>query len=78
MRVLVLRRLATVVVLMGIGLALVAFGLMVAGAEMARAALGVSPDADLAAPVVVGLVGAEAVIAAFVVGLRARTTQKDG
>ena len=77
MRVMVLGRLATVVVLMGVGLALVAFGVMVGGAEMARAALGMSPDAELAVPVVLGLVGAEAVIAAFVVGLRARTTGEE-
>ena len=73
-----LLRLVTVVVLMGVGLALVTFGVMVAGAEMARAALGVTPGVDLAAPVVAGLVGGEAVIAAFVVGLRARTTREDG
>lgn len=71
------RRLATVVVLMGVGLALGIFGVTLAGAEMAGAALGMSPDADLAVPVVLGLVGAEAVIGAFVVGLGARTTGEE-
>jgi len=62
---------------MGAGGALVAFGVMVAGGEVARAGLGLSIDADLAGPVVVGLAGGEAVIGAFVVGLRARTTRED-
>jgi len=62
---------------MGGGLATVAFGVMVAGADVARAAVGVSRNADLAGPVVAGLAGGAAVIGAFVVDLRACTTRED-
>jgi len=72
-----LRRLVVVVVLVGVGLAGVVFGVIVAGAELARAALGVSMRPELAGPVVVGLAGGECLITAFVVALRAHTPGED-
>ena len=72
-----MRRLVVVVVLGDVGLAGVVFGVIVAGGELARAALGVSMRPDLAGPVVVGLAGGEYLIVAFVLALRAHTTGED-
>jgi hypothetical protein len=70
-------RLGGVVVLVGTGLAAAVFAVIAAGAELAYAALGMSPAPDVGGPVVVGLVGGECLIGAFVVGLRARTTGEE-
>lgn len=72
-----LSRLVVVVVLLGAGVAMVIFGVMAAGGELAFAALGMSRRPDLGVAVLVGLVGGECLIVAFVLGLRAHTTTEE-
>ncbi len=69
-----LGHLGGVVVLVGTGLAAVVFAVIAAVAELAYAALATSTAPDVGGSVVVGLVGGEFLIGAFVLGLRAGTT----
>ncbi len=72
-----LRKLVAVAALVGVGLALVGVGIAFAGGQLALVALGGSAHADLGAPVVAGLLGAELVVSALVVGARTATTGED-
>jgi len=72
-----LRRLVAVAALVGAGLALVGVGIAFAGGQLALVALGGSGHADLGGPAVAGLLGAELVVSALVVGARMGTTGGD-
>ncbi len=72
-----LRNLVVVVALVGMGLAFVGVGVANAAGQVVLGALGGSGHADLVGPAVAGLVGAELVVSALVVGARTGTTGED-
>ncbi len=72
-----LRKLVAVGALVGTGPALVGAGIAFAGGQLALVAPGGAGHPDLVGPAVAGLVGAELVVSALVVGARTGTTGED-